>query len=98
MVEDLDRARSGLRQGRVERLLEPEGAQHGQERGELAALTRLEAEDATDHQIVMLRYFAGLTVADTADVLGMSRRSVERRWQFCRSWLARELDPRGADR
>ncbi len=55
------------------------------------ALSKLEEEDADDYQVVMLRYFAGLTVGETADVLGASRRSVERRWQFCRSWLAREL-------
>jgi RNA polymerase sigma factor (TIGR02999 family) len=54
-------------------------------------LAKLEREDETDHRIVMLRYFAGLTVTEVADVLGIPVRSVERRWQFCRSWLAREL-------
>jgi RNA polymerase sigma factor (TIGR02999 family) len=55
------------------------------------ALTKLEREDATDHRIVMLRYFAGLTIPEVAELLGLSLRSVERRWRFCRSWLAREL-------
>jgi RNA polymerase sigma factor (TIGR02999 family) len=55
------------------------------------ALTKLEREDEIDHRIVMLRYFAGLTVPEVADVLGIPLRNVERRWKFCRSWLAREL-------
>jgi len=61
------------------------------------ALSKLEQEDAGDFQVVMLRYFAGLTVAETADVLGLSQRNVERRWRFCRSWLARELGQPGAE-
>ncbi len=61
-----------------------------------AALGRLEKEDATDHRIVMLRYFAGLTVPEIADVLRIPQRTVERRWRFCRSWLAREISG-GAD-
>jgi RNA polymerase sigma factor (TIGR02999 family) len=55
------------------------------------ALRKLEREDEDDHRIVMLRYFAGLTVPETAEVLGLAQRTVERRWRFCRSWLAREL-------
>lgn len=56
-----------------------------------AALDRLKAEDADDHEVVMLRYFAGLTIEEIADLRGVSTRTVERRWRFCRSWLAREL-------
>jgi RNA polymerase sigma factor (TIGR02999 family) len=55
------------------------------------ALAKLEREDKTDHEIVLLRYFAGLTVREVAECLGVPLRSVERRWRFCRSWLAREL-------
>jgi RNA polymerase sigma factor (TIGR02999 family) len=58
------------------------------------ALERLKAEDAGDHEIVMLRYFAGLTVEEIAEMKEVSTRTVERRWRFCRAWLAREL---GAD-
>jgi RNA polymerase sigma factor (TIGR02999 family) len=54
-------------------------------------LQKLEKEDENDHRLVMLRYFAGLTVPEIADVLAMPQRTVERRWQFCRAWLAREL-------
>jgi RNA polymerase sigma factor (TIGR02999 family) len=55
------------------------------------ALRKLEADHADDYQIVMLRYFTGLTVPEVADVLGVAQRTVERRWRFCRSWLTREL-------
>jgi len=56
-----------------------------------AALSRLKDEDADDHEVVMLRYFAGLTIEEIAELRGVSTRTVERRWQFCRAWLAREL-------
>jgi RNA polymerase sigma factor (TIGR02999 family) len=55
------------------------------------ALEKLEAEDAEDHEIVMLRYFAGLTVEEIAELRAVSTRTIERRWRFCRAWLAREL-------
>jgi len=40
---------------------------------------------------VELRFFGGLTVEEVAQVLGMSKRSVEREWTMVRSWLRREL-------
>lgn len=55
-------------------------------------LTRLEREDPDGHQLVLLRFFTGLSVAETADVIGTSVRTVERKWRFLRVWLARELD------
>jgi RNA polymerase sigma factor (TIGR02999 family) len=55
------------------------------------ALTRLEREDARRHQIVMLRFFAGLSVAETAEVLGVSVPTVERSWRYARAWLHAEL-------
>lgn len=59
------------------------------------ALRKLEADHPDDFQIVMLRYFSGLTVQEAGDVLGLAQRTVERRWRFCRSWLARELGAAG---
>ncbi len=56
------------------------------------ALRRLEKAHADKIQIVLLRYFTGLTIPEIADVLRLSHSTVERRWRFCRSWLARELD------
>ena len=58
------------------------------------ALARLEAKDETMVRVVELRYFAGLTVDETAEVLGVSPRSVNRAWTGARAWLRREMtDP-----
>jgi RNA polymerase sigma factor (TIGR02999 family) len=55
------------------------------------ALTRLEALDDRQAQVVELRYFAGLSVDETAGVLGVSPRTVDGDWRVARAWLAREL-------
>jgi RNA polymerase sigma factor (TIGR02999 family) len=55
------------------------------------ALRKLEAKDPRKAQIVMLRYFAGLTIQQTADVLGVESRTVNRDWQFVKAWLHREM-------
>jgi len=57
------------------------------------ALVRLEREDSRRHQIVMLRFFAGLSLAETAEVLGVSVPTVERDWRYARAWLHKELTP-----
>jgi len=55
------------------------------------ALERLEAIDAEQARIVELRFFAGLSVEETADALAMSPATVKRRWSLARAWLFREL-------
>lgn len=55
------------------------------------ALSRLRARDARKAEIVQLRYFAGLTIDETADVLEISPRQVDKEWRFARAWLHREL-------
>ena len=55
------------------------------------ALTRLEREDERKGRIVELRYFAGLTVEETAHALGLSVGTIEREWRFIRAWLREEL-------
>lgn len=57
-----------------------------------AALEQLEAQDAAMANVVKLRYFAGLTVPETAEVMGISPRSVNRLWTASRAWLHREMD------
>ena len=52
-------------------------------------------QDARTAQVVRLRYFAGLSVADTALALDVSERTVKNEWAFARAWLTREL---GAER
>ena len=55
------------------------------------ALTRLEAIDPEQARLVELRYFAGLSIEETADALGISPATVKRRWALARAWLFREL-------
>ncbi len=61
------------------------------------ALDRLEQADAEAAKLVKLRYFAGLTMTQAAEVLGISLRSAERNWTFARTWLHRELSPGDTD-
>jgi RNA polymerase sigma factor (TIGR02999 family) len=51
------------------------------------ALSELENEDPLKAQIVNLRYFAGMSVAETAQVLGISQRTLHRHWRFSKAWL-----------
>jgi RNA polymerase sigma factor (TIGR02999 family) len=55
------------------------------------ALTRLEQIDAEQARIVELRYFAGLSIEETADAIGISPATLKRRWALARAWLFREL-------
>src|SRR5437773_6781593 len=55
------------------------------------ALTRLEQVDAEQARIVELRYFAGLSIEETADAMGMSPATFKRRWGIACAWLFREL-------
>lgn len=55
------------------------------------ALDRLERVDPDKAQIVMLRYFGGLTEEETATALGVSRRKVQADWRVARAWLHHEL-------
>ena len=52
-----------------------------------AALTRLAAADPRRAELVRLRYFAGLTLEQTAELLGISRATANRHWAFARAWL-----------
>jgi RNA polymerase sigma factor (TIGR02999 family) len=55
------------------------------------ALTDLEQEDPLKAQIVNLRYFGGMSAAETAQVLGLSERTLHRQWRFIRAWLKKRL-------
>ena len=56
------------------------------------ALTRLEAEDERLARIVEYRFFGGLTVEETADLVERSARTVKRDWRLARAWLFREMN------
>ena len=55
------------------------------------ALQKLEAQDSRKAQVVKLRFFAGLTVAESAEVLGVSKSAAECDWAYARSWLRMEM-------
>ena len=57
----------------------------------------LEAEDSRKGQIVNLRYFAGFTIPETAEALGVSVGTVEREWRYIRTWLRAELGWEGTE-
>jgi RNA polymerase sigma factor (TIGR02999 family) len=60
------------------------------------AFCRLEQQEPALGEVVRLRFFAGLSVDQTAESLGVSPRTVDRRWKFARAWLFRELHPDGS--
>lgn len=55
------------------------------------ALELLAKTDGRKSRVVELRYFAGLSIQDTAEVLGVSHATVERDWRLARAWLFNEL-------
>jgi RNA polymerase sigma factor (TIGR02999 family) len=60
------------------------------------ALERFQQVDATAAQIVKLRYFAGLTIPQVAEVLGISTSTADRSWAYARAWLHAALKHDGA--
>jgi RNA polymerase sigma factor (TIGR02999 family) len=56
------------------------------------ALDRLATHDARKAELVKLRYFAGLSFAETAEVLGISEATAYRDWEYARAWLHQEIN------
>jgi RNA polymerase sigma factor (TIGR02999 family) len=61
------------------------------------ALSKLATEDPIKAQLVTLRYFAGLSVQEAADVLDISRATADRYWSYARTWLFCALSGKAAD-
>jgi RNA polymerase sigma factor (TIGR02999 family) len=61
-----------------------------------AALGRLEQQKPDLAKLVKLRYFAGLSIAETAAALGLSKSGVDRSWRGARAWLYREISTENA--
>ena len=57
-----------------------------------AALERLAREDPSSAEVARLRLFAGLSIEEAAEAMGVSRASAFREWAYARSWLATALD------
>jgi RNA polymerase sigma factor (TIGR02999 family) len=59
------------------------------------ALTRFAAQEPAKAELVKLRFFAGLTIADAARAMGISEATAERYWAYARVWLYAELQDTG---
>jgi RNA polymerase sigma factor (TIGR02999 family) len=55
------------------------------------ALTKLAKEDRVIADLVKLRFFAGLTLSQIAEIIGISRRTADRYWAYARAWLYQEI-------
>lgn len=55
-------------------------------------LAKLSKEDKTKAEVVKLRYFAGLSIEQTANILEISPRTVKRYWAYARAWLLCEIE------
>jgi RNA polymerase sigma factor (TIGR02999 family) len=96
IVESVRRKRSLKRGGEHERLdLDVDRIAIPEPASDLLALDealdKLAGTEPTAARLVELRYFSGLTVAEAAEALGLSERSVNRLWAYARAWLLREL-------
>lgn len=60
------------------------------------ALKKLEAIDLEKSRMVELRFFSGLSVTETAEVMGVSPRTIDRQWQTAKAWLYREIAGAGS--
>ena len=73
----------------------------GVDPGELIAiddtLRLLEEQDSRAGEIAKLRIFAGLTVPEIAEIMGIGRRTVDRQWAFARAWLRTQLEDHPPD-
>jgi RNA polymerase sigma-70 factor (ECF subfamily) len=96
LVDEARRRRSQRHGGAVQRIsLERATVLSEENYDELLALDqaleRLQASDPRLVRVVELRFFAELSVEETAEVLGVSEKTVKRDWQFARLWLYGEL-------
>jgi RNA polymerase sigma factor (TIGR02999 family) len=82
--------------GMHRRDLDPDAAATAEPRDDLlaldAALDRLAAEDPLKADLVKLRYYVGLSLADAAAALGLSERTAGRHWAYARAWLRRAVE------
>lgn len=102
MVERARRHRAARHGGARQRLTLDESAiaidQHCEQLLDLdKAMTTLESRDPRKAQIVMLRFYAGLNIEQTALALDLSPATVKNEWRFARAWLHSEMSNHGDD-
>jgi len=98
LVDSARRKASARHGGEHVRIDLPEVAQssHGDRIDLLAlneALERLQQEHPDKAEIIKLRFFAGLSLEQTAAAVGLSRATVQRKWAYARAWLFGRLNP-----
>lgn len=97
ILVDYSRGRDAKKRGRgFERVFLEEAAGVSKEKAADVialdeALTRLAEFDPQQAQLVELRFFGGLSIEESAEVLGVSRTTLKRNWNLAKAWLAREL-------
>lgn len=96
LVDHARRRRAGKREGGERVTLDESVAEAPAHSVDLVALDdalrKLAALDPRQAQVVELRYFAGLDIAEVAEALGISPATVKRDWTFARAFLQREID------
>jgi RNA polymerase sigma factor (TIGR02999 family) len=96
LIENARRKRRQKRGGNAKRVeLDPEKLTYHSPAEDLLALDDalecLAREDGEAAQLVKLRYFAGLSVEEAAELVGLARSSAYEHWAFARAWLHRQL-------
>ena len=56
------------------------------------ALRRLQKKDAELAQVVLLKFFGGLTNAEVAEMTGVTERTVQNKWTFAKAWLLKDIE------
>lgn len=97
LLDHARRKHAGKREGQAQRVTLEEGMAEAPQRSlDLialdVALERLKTMDERQYKVVELRFFGGLDVEQTAEVLGISPATVKRDWTFAKAWLHRELN------
>ena len=96
LVENARRKKANKRGGDLNRVTLNEGDAIVNESDDLLALDEalqlLEQKDALAAQVVKLRYFAGMSISETAQALGTSQRTTERNWTYAKTWLHARLN------
>jgi RNA polymerase sigma-70 factor, ECF subfamily len=97
ILVDHARRRTAAKRGRQHQVtlesdaMEASDARSGEVLAVDEALQRLSAIDPRQAQLVELRYFAGFSIEETAELLGISPATAKRDWAFARAWLQKEL-------
>jgi RNA polymerase sigma factor (TIGR02999 family) len=102
LVDDARRKKAGKHSGLAARVAMETAELPKRERDDLVlaldeALAKLEKQDRAKGQLVKLRWFAALTIQETAAFLGLSTASANRSWTYARAWLQREMQANGGD-